>query len=43
MIAVHHGVFLVGHSAPIRLGPETSALLALGDDAALSHYSAAVL
>ena len=43
LIAVHHGVFLVGHSAPIRLGPETSALLALGDDAALSHYSAAVL
>ena len=43
LIAVHRGVFLVGHAAPVRLGAETSALLALGDEAALSHYSAAVL
>lgn len=43
LIAVHRGVFLVGHAAPVRLGAETSALLALGDDAALADCSAAVL
>lgn len=41
LIPVHRGVFLVGHAAPVRLGDETSALLAVGDTAALSHFSAA--
>jgi very-short-patch-repair endonuclease len=36
-------VFAVGHTAPIPLGAETAALLAVGDDAALSHLSAASL
>jgi very-short-patch-repair endonuclease len=43
LIAVHRGVYRVGHAAPVRLGDETSALLAVGDDAALSHFSAAIL
>jgi very-short-patch-repair endonuclease len=43
LIPVHRGVFLVGHAAAARLGDETSALLAAGDDAALSHFSAAIL
>jgi very-short-patch-repair endonuclease len=43
LIAVHRGVYLVGHAAPVRLGDETSALLAVGDDAALSGFSAAIL
>jgi very-short-patch-repair endonuclease len=42
LIAVHRGVYRVGHAAPVRLGDETSALLAVGDDAALSHFSAAI-
>ncbi len=37
------GVYAVGHSAPVALGPETAALLACGDHAALSHQSAARL
>ncbi len=40
---VHRAVFSVGHRAPIPLGPETAALLAIRDGAALSHHSAAVL
>jgi very-short-patch-repair endonuclease len=43
LIPVHRSVFVVGHAAPVRLGDETSALLAVGDAAALSHLSAAVL
>lgn len=41
LLQVHRGVFLVGHDAPTALGDETSALLAVGDDAALSGFSAA--
>jgi very-short-patch-repair endonuclease len=43
LIPAHRGVFLVGHAAPVGLGDETSAVLALGDNAALSHLSAAIL
>jgi very-short-patch-repair endonuclease len=43
LIPVHRGVFLVGHSAPVRLGDETSALLAVGHTGALSHFSATAL
>jgi very-short-patch-repair endonuclease len=43
LIPVHRGVFLVGHAAPVALGDETSALLAVGDTAALSHRSAAAV
>ena len=37
------GVFVYGHRAPIELGDETLALLAVRDGAALSHVSAAAL
>jgi very-short-patch-repair endonuclease len=37
------GVFCVGHTAPIDWGDETSGLLAVGDQAVLSHLSAAAL
>lgn len=37
------GVYAVGHRAEVALGPETSALLAVRDGAALSHGSAAAL
>jgi very-short-patch-repair endonuclease/predicted transcriptional regulator of viral defense system len=37
------GVFVVGHTAPVELGPETEALLAVRPGAALSHWSAAAL
>jgi very-short-patch-repair endonuclease len=40
---VHNGVYVVGHTAPVPLGDETAALLAVGDDAALSHVTAGVL
>lgn len=40
---VHRGVYAVGHEAPVPLGPETAALLALRDGAALSHRTAAAL
>ncbi|HEX3977062.1 MAG TPA: DUF559 domain-containing protein [Solirubrobacteraceae bacterium] len=36
-------VFRVGHQAPIELGAETEALLAVREGAALSHWSAAAL
>jgi very-short-patch-repair endonuclease len=39
----HRGVYVVGHSAAIPLGPETAALLACGDRAVLSRASAAAL
>ncbi|HTX32486.1 MAG TPA: type IV toxin-antitoxin system AbiEi family antitoxin domain-containing protein [Solirubrobacteraceae bacterium] len=39
----HRGVYAVGHTAPIPLGPETAALLACGDHAVLSHYTAALI
>jgi predicted transcriptional regulator of viral defense system len=39
----HRGVYVVGHTAPIPLGPETSAILACGEHAVLSHYSAALI
>jgi very-short-patch-repair endonuclease len=37
------GVFCVGHAAAIELGNETAALLALDQDAVVSHLSAACL
>jgi very-short-patch-repair endonuclease len=37
------GVFAVGHTAPIELGRETEALLAVREGAALSHFTAAGL
>jgi very-short-patch-repair endonuclease len=40
---VHAGVYAVGHLAPIELGRETAALLAVADGAYLSHGSAAAL
>jgi very-short-patch-repair endonuclease len=40
---IHRAVFAVGHRAPIELGDETAALLAVGGTAALSHGSAAAL
>ncbi len=40
---LHPGVYAVGHLAPLALGDETAALLALPDDAALSQYSGAQL
>jgi very-short-patch-repair endonuclease len=39
----HRAVFTVGHSAPVPLGPETAALLAVRDGAALSHETAAAV
>lgn len=39
----HSGVYAVGHAAPIRLARETAALLACGDEAVLSHRSAAMV
>jgi very-short-patch-repair endonuclease len=39
----HQGVYVVGHSAAIPLGPETAALLACGDRAVLCRASAAAL
>jgi very-short-patch-repair endonuclease len=42
LTAVHAGVYVVGHVAPIPLGRETAALLAV-DRAVLSHVSAAVV
>jgi very-short-patch-repair endonuclease len=38
---VHHGVYAVGHLAPIELGRETAALLAFPPGAVLSHTTAA--
>jgi very-short-patch-repair endonuclease len=43
LLAEHPGVYLVGHAAPVELGPETSALLSVRDGAVLSHDSAAAL
>jgi very-short-patch-repair endonuclease len=43
LLPVHRGVVAVGHAAPTPLGDETAALLAIGDTAALSHFSAATL
>ncbi len=42
LLAVHRGVFAVGHTAPTELGPETAALLAVRTGAALSHHTAAM-
>jgi very-short-patch-repair endonuclease len=36
----HAGVYAVGHTGPVELGDETAALLACGDDAVLSHWTA---
>lgn len=43
LFPLHRAVFAVGHTAPVELGDETAALLAVGGTAALSHLSAAVL
>ncbi len=40
---LHRGVYAVGHLAPIELGRETAALLAIGDGAVLSHLTAAAI
>jgi very-short-patch-repair endonuclease len=40
---LHGGVYAVGHDAPIPLGAETAALLAVGPKAALSHETAAAI
>jgi len=40
---IHAGVYAVGHLAPVALGRETAALLAIRDAAVLSHDSAAML
>ncbi len=42
LLRLHRGVFAVGHSAPIELGDETAAILAV-KDAVLSHKTAALL
>jgi very-short-patch-repair endonuclease len=43
LIRLHRGVFAVGHLAPIELGAETAALLAVGEGAVLGSWSAARL
>jgi hypothetical protein len=43
LFPIHRAVFAVGHTAPVELGDETAALLAVGGTAALSHLSAAIL
>lgn len=40
---LYSGVYAVGHLAPVELGAETAALLAVGDHAVLSHDTAAAL
>lgn len=42
LLAIHRSVFGVGHTAPVPLGPETAALLAV-PGAILSHRTAAAL
>lgn len=39
----HRGVYAVGHTAPAPLADEAAALLACGDHAVLSHYTAALM
>ena len=41
--AVHRGVYVVGYPNLTRNGHFMAAVLACGDQAALSHFSAAVL
>src|SRR3954453_2314843 len=43
LLRVHRGVYAVGHMALSRNGRFMAAVLACGDGAALSHFSAAVL
>jgi very-short-patch-repair endonuclease len=43
LLRVHAGVYAVGHLAPIEFGRETAALLAVFDEAVLSHRSASAL
>ncbi len=43
LIPVQRAVFAVGHTAPMPLVEETAALLAVGDDSLLSHFSASAL
>ena len=43
LLRVHRGVYAVGHMALTRNGRFMAAVLACGDGAALSHFSAAVL
>jgi very-short-patch-repair endonuclease len=40
---VHHGIYVIGYPAPTRTGHFMAAVLACGGQAALSHFSAAVL
>jgi very-short-patch-repair endonuclease/predicted transcriptional regulator of viral defense system len=39
----HRGVYAVGHTAPAPLADETAALLACGEHAVLSHYTAVLM
>ena len=43
LFPIRRGVFSVGHPGPVEFGDETAALLAAGDDAALTGLSAAVV
>jgi hypothetical protein len=43
LFSVHRGVYAVGHLALTRYGSFLAAVLACGDGAALSHFSAAVV
>jgi hypothetical protein len=43
LIRVHHGVYAVGHLAPIPFAREAAALLACRDGAVLSHLTAGAL
>lgn len=40
---IHNGVYALPHTSDIPLGEEVAALLACGEDAVLSHHSAATL
>jgi len=40
---IHRGVYLVGHPVPPRYAAEMAALMACGEPAVLSHFSAAAL
>ncbi len=43
LVREHPSVYLIGHAAPVLLGPETGALLWAPEGAVLSHHSAAAL
>jgi very-short-patch-repair endonuclease len=43
IVALHRGVYAVGHLSLPQLAPGMAAVLAVGDDALLSHHSAAAV